>query len=116
MHTELPTLYLATLEQGDILDAWPPDAPLDIPPSRHSAEWVRMRLYCQADDPEPGIGDHGEHHLVQIWRAPQTPPEQPEFTDADRQARAEYAADRATTASPRAATGKSSNRARPPST
>jgi hypothetical protein len=48
-----------------------------------------------ADDPEAGVGDHGEHHLIQLWRAPRTPPEHPEITDADRQARAEYATDRA---------------------
>ncbi|MGW2621147.1 hypothetical protein [Streptomyces sp. NPDC001500] len=97
LRTEAPTLYLATLEQGDILDAWPPDeTPLDIPPTSEGGEWVRMRLYCHADDPEPGIGDHGEHHLVQLWRAPRTTPEHPEITDAHRQVRAEYAADRAT--------------------
>ena len=55
-----------------------------------------MRLYCQADDPEPGIGGHGERHLVQLWRAPQAPPLHPEISEEDRQARAEYAADRAT--------------------
>ncbi|MGR6974921.1 hypothetical protein ACU639_35875 [Streptomyces cynarae] len=52
-------------------------------------------LYCHADDPEPGIGDHGERHLVQLWRATQAPPLHPEITEEDRQARAEYAADRA---------------------
>ncbi|MEW2121482.1 hypothetical protein AB0945_41375 [Streptomyces sp. NPDC005474] len=93
--TELPALCLATLEQGDILDAWPPDNdPLDVPPS-DSGNWVRMRLYCHAADPEPGIGDHGERHLVQFWPAPQTPPVHPDITEADRQARAEYAADQA---------------------
>ncbi|MCQ9178660.1 hypothetical protein KMT30_06370 [Streptomyces sp. IBSBF 2953] len=97
LHTDLPTLCLATLEQGDILDAWPQDeAPLDLLPSPHGDAWVRMRLYCHADDPEPGIGDHGERHLVQLWPAPNTPPVHPEITEADRQARAEYAADQAT--------------------
>ncbi len=38
---------------------------------------VRMRLYCHADDPEPGIGDHGERHLIQLWPAPATAPVHP---------------------------------------
>jgi hypothetical protein len=97
LRTDLPTLYLATLEQGDILDAWPDEEPaLEAPSSSDSHDWMRMRLYCHADDPEPGIGDHGERHLVQLWPAPQTPPTHPDITDEDRQARAEYAADMAT--------------------
>ncbi|MEV5433176.1 hypothetical protein [Streptomyces sp. NPDC052701] len=55
-----------------------------------------MRLYCHADGPEPGIGDHGERHLLQLWPAPPTSPVHPEITGADRQARAAHAADRAT--------------------
>ncbi|MFF2133682.1 hypothetical protein ACFVW1_51890 [Streptomyces olivochromogenes] len=51
-----------------------------------------MRLYYHADDPEPGIGDHGERHLVQLWPAPHTPPVHPDIAEADRQARADYAA------------------------
>ncbi|MEU1600562.1 hypothetical protein ABZ468_49460 [Streptomyces sp. NPDC005708] len=97
LRTDLPTLYLATLEQGDILDAWPEEEPtLEAPSSSDSHGWMRMRLYCHADDPEPGIGDHGERHLVQLWPAPQTPPLHPDITEEDRQARAEYAADMAT--------------------
>ncbi|MFF4656326.1 hypothetical protein [Streptomyces sp. NPDC001381] len=94
LHTDLPTLYLATLEQGDVLDAWPQDeAPLALPPSTDSGGWVRMRLYCHTDDPTPGIGDHGERHLVQLWRAPHSPPAHPEITEEDQQARAAYAAE-----------------------
>jgi hypothetical protein len=97
LRTDLPTLYLATLEQGDILDAWPDEEPaLEAPSSPDSHDWMRMRLYCHADDPEPGIGDHGERHLVQLWPAAQTPPIHPDITEEDRQARAEYAADMAT--------------------
>ncbi|MCZ0998449.1 MULTISPECIES: hypothetical protein [Streptomyces] len=93
---DLPTLCLATLEQGDILDAWPEEEPpLHLPPSPDGTDWVRMRLYCHTDDPEPGIGDHGERHLVQLWRAPRTPPVHPEITEADRRARVDYAADMA---------------------
>ncbi|EKX63782.1 hypothetical protein [Streptomyces ipomoeae] len=93
LRPDLPELHLATLEQGDIMDAWPDDEPpLRAPFSRG---WVRMRLYCHADDPEPGIGDHGERHLVQLWPAPATPPLHPDITEEDRQARAEYAADMA---------------------
>ncbi|MEU2860329.1 hypothetical protein ABZ672_18540 [Streptomyces mirabilis] len=96
LRADLPALYVATLGQGDILDAWPDDEPpLEFPFSSDGSDWVRMRLYCHEDDPEPGIGDHGERHLVQLWRAPQTPPVHPDITDADRRARADYAADMA---------------------
>jgi hypothetical protein len=96
LRADLPTLRLATLEQGDILDAWPDEEPpLHLPPSPDGTDWVRMRLYCHTDDPEPGIGDHGERHLVQLWRAPDTPPVHPEISEADRQARVDYAADMA---------------------
>ncbi|MFJ4519314.1 hypothetical protein [Streptomyces sp. NPDC088816] len=89
---QAPHLYLATLEPGDILDAWPDGEPaLQIPSAADGHDWVRMRLYCHADDPEPGIGDHGERHLIQLWRALQTPPVHPDITEADRQARADYA-------------------------
>ncbi|MER5374946.1 hypothetical protein [Streptomyces sp. NPDC002553] len=57
----MPTVCLATPELGDFPDAWPPEEPpLDIPPAPDGGAWVRMRLYCHADDPEPAIGDHGE--------------------------------------------------------
>ncbi|MEU8911369.1 hypothetical protein, partial [Streptomyces mirabilis] len=98
LRADLPTLYVATLEQGDILDAWPDDEPpleFPIPLSSDGSDWMRMRLYCHTDDPEPGIGDHGERHLVQLWPAPHTPPVHPDITEADRQARAAYAADMA---------------------
>ncbi|WP_227026093.1 hypothetical protein [Streptomyces fodineus] len=55
-----------------------------------------MRLYCHADDPDPGIGDHGERHLIQLWRAPATDPVHPPLSDEDRRARAQYAADMVT--------------------
>ncbi|MFB8183548.1 hypothetical protein ACFC8N_47920 [Streptomyces sp. NPDC055966] len=94
---EAPTLCLATIGQGDFWDAWPEDEPpLEIPPPADGGDWVRMRLYCHADDPTPGIGDHGERHLVQLWHAPLTDPVHPPLSDADRQARAQYAADMAT--------------------
>ncbi len=93
---ETTTLYLATIGQGDFSDAWPEDQPpLKAPAAAGSGVWVRMRLYCHADDPEPGIGDHGERHLIQLWPAPRTPPVHPDISEADRQARAEYAADMA---------------------
>ncbi|AGS73919.1 hypothetical protein [Streptomyces collinus] len=94
---DVPTLYLATIGQGDFWDAWPEEQPpLEAPPpAADSGGWVRMRLYCHVDDPEPGIGDHGERHLVQLWPAPQMPPVHPDISETDRQARADYAADRA---------------------
>ncbi|MCO8308848.1 hypothetical protein [Streptomyces sp. RKCA744] len=96
LHAGTATLCLATLEMGDVLDAWPDEQPsLEVLPTAGASEWVRMRLYCHADDPEPGIGDRGERHLVQLWRAPQTPPVHPEITEEDRQARADYAAEQA---------------------
>ncbi|MFG2951924.1 hypothetical protein [Streptomyces adustus] len=94
LRVDLPTLHLATLESGDVMDAWPDEeTPLHLAPAPDGGDWVRMRLYCHADDPEPGIGDHGERHLVQLWPAPETPPLHPDITEEDRQARAEYAAD-----------------------
>ncbi|MGW2964408.1 hypothetical protein ACWDGI_38925 [Streptomyces sp. NPDC001220] len=96
LHAYLSDLHLATLESGDITDAWPDEKPpLQLPPAPDGGDWVRMRLYCHTDDPEPGIGDHGEHHLVQLWPAPPTPPVHPDITKQDRQARADYAADQA---------------------
>ncbi|MET9912979.1 hypothetical protein ABZZ74_40470 [Streptomyces sp. NPDC006476] len=93
LHADLPSLHLATLESGDILDAWPDEEPpLQLPAAPDGGTWVRMRLYCQADDPEPGIGDHGERHLIQLWPSPESAPLHPEITEADRQQRAEYAA------------------------
>ncbi|MFF7368619.1 hypothetical protein [Streptomyces tricolor] len=97
LHVDLPTLHLATLEQGDIVDAWPDDEPpVRLPVTRDSGAWARMRLYCYANDPEPGIGDHGERHLLQLWPAPPAPPIHPEISDADRQARSAYVTARAT--------------------
>ncbi|MFE4970389.1 hypothetical protein [Streptomyces sp. NPDC056660] len=96
LRADLPALHLATLEPGDVMDAWPDEEPpLHLPPAPDGGDCVRMRLYCHADDPEPGIGDRGERHLVQLWPAPQTPPVHPDITEEDRQARAEYAADQA---------------------
>ncbi|MCC5481053.1 hypothetical protein [Streptomyces barringtoniae] len=92
LRADYPELCLAVI-RSEFWDAWPEDEPpLEVPPSNEGEQWVRMRLYSHADDPEPGIGDHGERHLVQLWRAPQAPSLHPEITDADRQARAEYAA------------------------
>lgn len=96
LRIDLPFVCVATLNQGDVPDAWPSDEePLALPTSPDSGNWVRMRLYCHADDPEPGIGDHGERHLVQLWRAPRTTPVHPDITEEHRQARAEYAAHQA---------------------
>ncbi|MEU1661002.1 hypothetical protein ABZ527_33605 [Streptomyces griseofuscus] len=91
---DTPTLCLATIGQGDFWDAWPEDQPpLEAPEAADSGGWVHMRLYCHVDDLEPGIGDHGERHLIQLWPAPQAPAVHPDISDADRQARAAYAAD-----------------------
>ncbi|MDG5804674.1 hypothetical protein P9869_18775 [Streptomyces ossamyceticus] len=97
LRTDLPDVSLATLEQGDAMDAWPDDEPpVPAPPALDASDgWVRMRLYCHTDDPEPGIGDHGERHLVQLWSAPEAPPVHPDLTEEDRRARAEYAAEAA---------------------
>ncbi|MGW7825219.1 hypothetical protein ACWGLF_46280 [Streptomyces puniciscabiei] len=51
-----------------------------------------LGLGAQGDQGLLQAGDHGERHLVQLWRAPQAPGVHPEITDADRQARAEYTA------------------------
>ncbi|MFF9409888.1 hypothetical protein ACF1B0_30845 [Streptomyces anandii] len=92
-----PTLCLATIGQGDFWDAWPDEEdPLEMPPAAGGGDWVRLRLYCHADDPTPGIGDHGERHLLQLWHAPLTDPVHPPLSNEDRQARAQYAAEMAT--------------------
>ncbi|MEU7560303.1 hypothetical protein [Streptomyces eurythermus] len=88
-------VHLATADPGDIMDAWPEEEPpLRVHPAPCPDRWIRMRLYCHADDPEPGIGDHGERHLIQLWPAPATPPVHPTIGEEDLQARAEYAANR----------------------
>ncbi len=93
MWADLPTLCLATLEQGDILDAWPEgEPPLHLPPSPDGTDWVRMRLYCHTDDPNPASGTTGSA----TWSnsgARRTPPVHPEITEADRRHRVDYAAD-----------------------
>ncbi|WP_257234784.1 hypothetical protein [Streptomyces sp. JV178] len=89
--TENSRIHLATLDPADIADAWPDDRPIlrmPLPSAQHSS--IRMRLYCHADDPEPGVGDHGERHLIQFWQAPATDPVHPALSEEDRQARAEY--------------------------
>ncbi|MFJ5035681.1 hypothetical protein ACIQB5_48590 [Streptomyces sp. NPDC088560] len=50
-----------------------------------------MRLYCHAADHEPGIGDRGERHLIQLWPAPAAGQLHPPLSEQDRQARTEYA-------------------------
>ncbi|MYR87125.1 hypothetical protein GTY41_19790 [Streptomyces sp. SID685] len=91
---DTPTLCVATIGQGDFWDAWPEEEP-PLEASAKGDGWVRMRLYCHVDDAEPGTGDRGERHLIQFWPAPQTPPVHPDISEADRQARAAYAADMA---------------------
>ncbi|MER6548343.1 hypothetical protein [Streptomyces sp. NPDC001250] len=94
---ETPALCLATIGQGDFWDAWPEEEPpLEMPPSADGGDRVRMRLYCHADDPNPGIGDRGERHLIQLWHAPDTDPVHPPLSDEDQRARAQYTADMAT--------------------
>ncbi|MFJ8158905.1 hypothetical protein [Streptomyces sp. NPDC094468] len=54
LRTDLPALHLAALESGDITDAWPDEDPtLTLPPAPDGNDWVRMRLYCHTDDPNP---------------------------------------------------------------
>ncbi|MER7916284.1 MULTISPECIES: hypothetical protein [unclassified Streptomyces] len=48
-----------------------------------------MRLYRHVDDPGPGVGDRGGMHLIQLWPAPV----HLDISEADRQARADYAED-----------------------
>ncbi|MFF2132976.1 hypothetical protein ACFVW1_48140 [Streptomyces olivochromogenes] len=43
LRADLPALYVATLEQGDILDAWPDgEPPLEFPFSSDSSDWMRL--------------------------------------------------------------------------
>ncbi|MEU0255483.1 hypothetical protein ABZ299_23940 [Streptomyces sp. NPDC006184] len=97
---ETDSIHLATLDPGDVMDAWPEEeTPLRVrlPLDQDQDQDQRMRLYCHADDPEPGIGDHGERHLIQLWPAPATTRLHPALREEDRQARAEYAANRSDT-------------------
>ncbi|MGW4272203.1 hypothetical protein ACWEGQ_07535 [Streptomyces seoulensis] len=94
LRAETDRIHLAVLDPGDVTDAWPQQEPvLRLPSLSDPHPWLRMRLHCHAEDPEPGIGDHGERHLIQLWPAPATDPVHPELGDEDRQARAEYASD-----------------------
>ncbi|MEW2297530.1 hypothetical protein ABZ719_33320 [Streptomyces sp. NPDC006743] len=94
LQAETGRIHLAVLDPGDVTDAWPQQEPaLQLPSPPEQERWMRMRLYCHADDPEPGIGDHGERHLIQLWPEPASTPVHPELNDEDRQARAEYASD-----------------------
>ncbi|MFG3207853.1 hypothetical protein [Streptomyces sp. NPDC048192] len=86
------SLHLELLDPGEVSEAWPEDEPaLSMSASPGADKWVRMRLYCHADDYEPGIGDRGERHLIQLWPAPATDPLHPPISEQDRQARTEYA-------------------------
>ncbi|WP_244189043.1 hypothetical protein [Streptomyces yokosukanensis] len=85
-------VHLELLDPGDVAEAWPENEPaIRMPASPGTLRWVRMRMYCSADDCEPGIGDRGERHLIQLWLAPPTDPVHPPISDEDRQARTEYA-------------------------
>ncbi|WP_445684449.1 hypothetical protein [Streptomyces reticuli] len=93
---ETDSIHLATLDPGEVSDAWPEDhPPLPLESLLGQDRSVRMRLYCHADDPEPGIGDHGERHLIQLWPAPATAPVHPAVSEEDLRARGEYAANTA---------------------
>ncbi|MGW2651642.1 hypothetical protein ACWC2T_43925 [Streptomyces sp. NPDC001393] len=86
-------VHLERLDPGDVLASWPEDEPvIHMPASPDAEQWVRMRLYCHAEDYEPGIGDRGERHLIQLWPAPPTHPVHPPVSEKDQQARTEYTA------------------------
>ncbi|GAA2321766.1 hypothetical protein Scani_00570 [Streptomyces caniferus] len=92
LQTTTSPVQLSTLDAGDILDAWPADQPpLHITAAPDSGAWVRLRLHCHTDNREPGLGDRGERHLLQLWPAPQSPPEHPPLTEAHQRDRADYA-------------------------
>ncbi|MFF7266752.1 hypothetical protein ACFZCL_41740 [Streptomyces sp. NPDC008159] len=89
--TKNSRIHLTTPDPADITDTWPEDRPIlrmPLPSAQHSS--IRMRSYCHADNPEPGIRDHGERHLIQLWQAPATGPVHPALSEEDRQARTEY--------------------------
>ncbi|WP_067136810.1 hypothetical protein [Streptomyces yokosukanensis] len=84
-------VHLELLDPGDVTDTWPENEPaIRMPASPGTPQWVRMRMYCHADDYEPGIGDRGERHLIQLWPAPPADPVHPPISNEDRQARTEY--------------------------
>ncbi|OIJ99216.1 hypothetical protein BIV25_09280 [Streptomyces sp. MUSC 14] len=84
---DAPVLYI--LGTGDFWEAEPDDGPLRLPADRMPV-WIRMRLYCHTADPEPGIGDRGERHLIQLWAAPEEPPVHPQPTASDLVLRRSY--------------------------
>ncbi|MEV4441391.1 hypothetical protein AB0K09_20675 [Streptomyces sp. NPDC049577] len=88
--TETPTLYI--LGSGDFEEVEPDDGPLTLPTDQVPA-WIRMRLYCHTPDPEPGVGNRGERHLIQLWAAPQEPPVHPEPAPSDLALRHSYKED-----------------------
>ncbi|MER6456516.1 hypothetical protein ABT270_28515 [Streptomyces sp900105245] len=88
---EADSIQLAILGPGDVSDAWPEDEP-PLQPLSAPDRWVRMRLYCHADNAEPGIGDHGERHLIQLWPASAAAPIHPALSEEDLRARGEYSA------------------------
>jgi len=63
-------------------NAWPGDEPvLQVPVTAPPpALGTRMRLYRRVDHYEPGLGDRGERHLVQLWPARPSPPVHAELT------------------------------------
>ncbi|MGW7822405.1 hypothetical protein ACWGLF_30825 [Streptomyces puniciscabiei] len=89
-----PVIYI--LGSGEFEEAEPEseDGPLQLP-SDQVPEWIRMRLYCHTPtpNPEPGVGDRGERHLIQLWVAPQQPPVHPQLTESDLTRRRAYKED-----------------------
>ncbi|GAA3131432.1 hypothetical protein GCM10010521_16760 [Streptomyces rameus] len=85
-----PVIHI--LGSGDFEEAEPEDGPLQLPVD-HLPASVRMRLYCHTPDPEPGVGDRGERHLIQLWAAARQPPVHPRLTESHLTQRRAYKED-----------------------
>ncbi|MFF3918355.1 hypothetical protein ACFYZB_33625 [Streptomyces sp. NPDC001852] len=85
---DTPVIYI--LGSGDFEEAGPEGGPLQLP-TDHAPVWIRMRLHCHT--PEPGVGDRGERHLMQLWAAPQQPPVHPRLTESELTQRRAYKED-----------------------
>lgn len=71
LRAETEYLMLVIPCQGDLSEQWIDDEPPLALPSGPAGgpRAFQVRLYSRADSNEPGIGDRGEHHLIQLWPA-----------------------------------------------
>lgn len=75
LKAEAENLVLVIPCQGDLSEQ-SVELPLAAPSGADDhAGRFHVRLYGRADSNEPGIGDRGERHLIQLWPATEQPPD-----------------------------------------